>query len=66
MMNMKAAIIIASQKELISISGNITLCICSYTYLSTTKYTVHAWTSLSLTQKLKNITGIIGDGMGIK
>ena len=42
---------IASQKE-VEVSGNITLW--SYTYLSTTNiHTVHAWTSISLTQKFK-------------
>ena len=62
MMNMKAAIIIASHKELGSISGNITLC--SHTHLSANIYIL--WTSLSLMQNLKNTTGILGDGMGIK
>ena len=78
MMNMKAAICIASQKELRSISVNINLNHTSYiaipslsailktaTYTAIVKYVI-LWISLSLTQKLKNNTGIIGDGMGIK
>ena len=52
---------IASQKEIISNSGNTNLNHTRYTHLSATKQTVN----LAVTDT-KNITGIIGDGMGIK
>ena len=56
---------VASQIEFRSISGNINLdhTTHSHTHLSATKYTV----DLIVTDKnLKNITGIIGNGMLIK
>ena len=56
---------VASQIELRSISGNINLdrTIHRYIHLSATKCTV----DLIVTDKnLTNVTGIIGNGMGIK